>query len=144
MGLISNSNLRFIRAEEGDKVEIFMTHIIVIEGIKQNRYRSDSSDRKNQYRQNRGRLRYEQNYRRGNFTGNARLYQDFGRQNSRAEYRGNYRNESYSRDRGRNRSRERSFSRNNNNNRRSDRSINNSRSKSGSRASKNRDRIRSC
>ena len=31
MELIGNSNLRFIRAEEGDKVEIFMTHIIMIE-----------------------------------------------------------------------------------------------------------------
>ena len=33
MGLIGNSNLRFVRAEEGDKVEIFMTHIIMIEEI---------------------------------------------------------------------------------------------------------------
>ena len=32
MGLKGNSNLRFIRAEECDKVEIFMTHIIMIEG----------------------------------------------------------------------------------------------------------------
>ena len=33
MGLIGNSNLRFIRAEEGDKVEIFMTHRIMTEEI---------------------------------------------------------------------------------------------------------------
>ena len=33
MGWIGNSNLRFIRAEKGDKVEIFMTHIIMIEEI---------------------------------------------------------------------------------------------------------------
>ena len=33
MGLMCNSNLRFIRAEKGDKVEIFMTHIIMIEKI---------------------------------------------------------------------------------------------------------------
>ena len=32
-------------------------------GKNQNRYRSDSHDRRNQYRQSRGRLRYEQNYR---------------------------------------------------------------------------------
>ena len=32
----------------------------------QNRYRSDSGDRR-QYRQDRGRPRYEENYRRGNF-----------------------------------------------------------------------------
>ena len=31
MRVIGNSNLRFIRGEEGDKVEIFMTHIIMIE-----------------------------------------------------------------------------------------------------------------
>ena len=44
----------------------------------QNRYRSDSSNRR-QYRQDRGRLRYEENYRRGNFRGKIRNY---GRQNS--------------------------------------------------------------
>ena len=69
----------------------------------QNRYRSDSGDRR-QYRQGRGRPRYKQNYRRGNFRGNMRSY---GRQNSRGDYRNNYRNDSY--DRSRNRSRERSF-----------------------------------
>ena len=36
-------------------------------------------DRRNQDRQNRGRLRYEQNYWTGNFRGNARSYQDFRR-----------------------------------------------------------------
>ena len=34
---------------------------------------------------------YEQNYRRGNFRSNVRSYQDFGRQNSRGEYRGKVR-----------------------------------------------------
>ena len=33
MKLIGNSNLRFIRAGEEDKVEIFMTHIIMTEEI---------------------------------------------------------------------------------------------------------------
>ena len=67
-------------------------------GNDQNRYRSDSGDRIQFSRQGRGRPRYEQNYRRGNFGGNVRSYQDFGRQNSREEYRGNYRNENYSRE----------------------------------------------
>ena len=130
MGLIGNSNPRFIRAEDNyDR------------GNYQNKYRSDSSDRRNQYRQNRGRPRYEQIYRRGNSRGNMRIYQNFGRQNSRGEYRGNYRNEYYRRERGRSRSRERSFSKNINN-RRNDRSISNSRSRSGSRASTSRDGIR--
>ena len=106
----------------------------------QNRYSSDSGDRR-QYRQDRGRLRYEQNYRGGNFRGNARMYQNFERQNNRGEYRNNYRGEGYSKIRDRNRSRERSFSRNLSN-RRNDRSTSNSRSISGSRASTNRDRIR--
>ena len=67
----------------------------------QNRYRSDSGNIR-QYRQDRSRPRYEQNYRRGNFRGNMRSYD---RQNSRGEYRNNYRNEGY--DRSMNRSRER-------------------------------------
>ena len=33
MGLRGNSNFRFIRTEEGDKVEFFMTHIIMIKKI---------------------------------------------------------------------------------------------------------------
>ena len=37
----------------------------------------------------------EKNYRKGNFRSNMRMYQNFGRQNSR-EFRGNYRNEDYS------------------------------------------------
>ena len=100
----------------------------------QNRYRSDSGDRR-QYRQDRGRPRYEHNHRRGNFRGYMR---NFDTQNSRGEYRNNYRNEGY--DRSRNRSRERSFSRSYNNNR--NRSTSNSRSRLGSRAIMNRDRIR--
>ena len=60
-----------------------------------NKYRSDSGDRR-QYRQDRDRPRYEQNYRRGNFRGNIR---NFDRQNSRGEYRNNYRNEDYDRSR---------------------------------------------
>ena len=77
----------------------------------QNRYRSNSGDRRIQNRQNRGRPRYEQNYRndyrRGDLRGNLRMYQNFERQNSRGGYRGNYKNENYSRERGRSRSRER-------------------------------------
>ena len=49
----------------------------------QNRYRSGnrpSSGDKGQYRQDRSRPRYEQNYRRENFRGNMRSY---GRQSSR-------------------------------------------------------------
>ena len=68
----------------------------------QNRYKSNNrsySRDRGQYRQDRSRPRYEQNYRRGNFRGNIRSY---GRQNSRGEYRNNYRNDSY--DRSRNRS----------------------------------------
>ena len=72
----------------------------------QNRYRSDGNDRIQHYRQDRGRPRYEQNYRRGNFRGNTLSY---ARQNSRGEYRNNYRNGNY--DISRNRSKERSFSR---------------------------------
>ena len=45
----------------------------------QNRYRSNSKDRRIQYGQNRSRPRYEQNYtnnyRRGNFSDNVRMYQ---------------------------------------------------------------------
>ena len=63
---------------------------------------------------------------------------NFGKQNSRGEYRNNYRNEGY--DRSRNRSRERSFLSSYNNNR--NRSTSNSRSRSGSRPSMNRDRIK--
>ena len=104
----------------------------------QNRYRlnnrSNIGDR-GQYRQDRGRPRHEQNYRRGNFRGNVRSY---GRQNSRGQYRKSYGNDSY--DRSRKRFRERSFSRNYSNNTRNI-STSNSRSRSGSRAGTNRDRI---
>ena len=102
----------------------------------QNRYRSDSEDRR-QYRQDRGRPRYEQNYKRGNFRGNVRIFE---RQNSTGKYRNNYRNESYDRSRNGNRSRERSFSRSLSGDR--NRSKSNSRSSSGLRASMNQDRIR--
>ena len=33
MGLVGNANFRFITTEEGDKAEIFMIHIILIEEI---------------------------------------------------------------------------------------------------------------
>ena len=102
----------------------------------QNKYRSDSGD-KRQYRQDRARSRYEQNYRRGNFRGNVR---NFDRWNSRGEYRNNYRNEGYDRSRNGNRSKERWFSRNLSGNR--NRSTSNSRSRSGSKGSTNRDRKR--
>ena len=52
----------------------------------QNRYRLDSVERR-QYRQDKGRTRYEKNYRRGNFRVNMR---SFDTQNSRGEYRNNY------------------------------------------------------
>ena len=101
MEQIGNSNLRCIKAKEGDRVEIFMKHVIMIEEII-----SIGTD------QSRGRPRYAQNYRndyrRGNFRGNVRTYQNFERQN-RGGYRGNFRNENYNRERGRSRSRERSF-----------------------------------
>ena len=111
----------------------------------QNKYRSSSRDRRIQFSgQSRGTPRYEQNYRndyrRGNFRNNVRMYQNLGRLN-RGGYRRNYMNENYNRERCRSRSRERSFS-GNINNIRNDRSISNSRSESGSRASTNRDRIR--
>ena len=94
-------------------------------GNYQNRYKSNSGDRKIQFSgQSRGRPKYKQNYRRGNFRGNMKTYKNCGRQNSRGEYTGNDRNENYSRERGRGRSGERSFSRNINN-RRNNRSISN-------------------
>ena len=102
----------------------------------QSRNRSDSEDRR-QYRQDRGKPRYEQDYRRGNLRGNMR---NFDRQNSRRAYRNNYRNEGCDRSRNGDRSRERSFSRNFSGDR--NRSTSNSRSRSGLRASTNRDRIR--
>ena len=50
-------------------------------GSHHNRYKSNSSDRRIQYRQNRGRPRYEHNYskfyRGGNFRGNMRTYHTF-------------------------------------------------------------------
>ena len=76
----------------------------------QDRYRSNSGDRR-QFRQDRGRPRYEETYRTGNVRGNMR---SFDRQNSRGENRNNYRNDNY--DRSSNRSRERSYSRSYNNN----------------------------
>ena len=60
--------------------------------------------------------------------GHAKIYQHFGRQSSRGEYRNNYRDDSYGRSRDRNSSRERSLLRNFSN-RRNDRSTSNSRSR---------------
>ena len=104
----------------------------------QNRYRSDNrlnSRDRGQFRQDIGRNRFEQSYRR-NYRENPKNY---GRQNHRGEYRNNtYRHDNY--DRGRNRSRERLFSRNYDSNR--TRTTNNSGLSSGSRASTNGDRIR--
>ena len=100
----------------------------------QNKYRPDSGDRR-QYRQDRGKPGYEQNYRRGNLRGNTI---NFDRQNSIGVYRNNYRNEGY--DRSRNRSRERSFSRSYSSN--INRSTSNSRSRAGLSASTNRNRTR--
>ena len=110
-------------------------------GNYQNGYRSNIRDRLVQFSgQSSGRPWNEQNYRRGSFWGNVRMYQHFERQNI-GSYRCNYKNENYNRERGRSRSTERLFLRNISN-RRNDRSISNSRSRSGSRVSKKRDRIR--
>ena len=68
-----------------------------------------------------------------------RRYKSFGRQNSRAGYKADYRNETYNRERHRSRARERTLS---GDIKRNDRSISNSRSRSGSRVSTNRYRIR--
>ena len=54
----------------------------------QNRYRSDSGDRR-QYRKDRGRPRFEQNYRGGKFRSKARQYQNYEGQDSRGEDRNN-------------------------------------------------------
>ena len=113
----------------------------------QNRYRSDSGDRRitisgrGQYGQNyRDSSRYNKNYRnefrRGNSRGNLRTNQNYNGQNFRGGYRRNYSNDNYKR--GRSRSKERQFS---DNVRRNDRN-GSSRSRSGSRISVNRDRIR--
>ena len=51
-----------------------------------------------QYRQDRGRTRYEQGYRGGNIRGNMR---SFDRQNSRGAYRNNHRNDGYNRSKNR-------------------------------------------
>ena len=87
-----------------------------------------------QFRQDRGRPRFEQGYRGNKFQDNTRRY---SRQDSRGKYQNdNYRNSGYNR--GRDRSRERSFLGNYSGNR--TRSTSNSRLRSG--ASTNRDRIR--
>ena len=112
----------------------------------QNRYRLNSGDRRRQFS---GRIQYEQNYRgrsrneqdfrndfrRGNFRGNARMHQNQNVRgpNNRSGYRGNHRSDNYERDRSR--YRERSYS---GNFRRNDRST--SGLMSGSRPSTNRDR----
>ena len=79
MGLIGNSNLRFIRAEERDK-EIFMTQVIIIEEIIK-----ISTDQKAET----GvfnlvdKVEVDQGMNkiigRGNFKGKVRTYQNFGR-----------------------------------------------------------------
>ena len=43
-------------------------------GNYRNRYRSDSNNMRNKYEHNRGKPKYEQNYRRENFKGNLRSY----------------------------------------------------------------------
>ena len=137
--------LRFIKAKEGDRVEIVMIHIIMIEEIIKIGIDEIAEIEKFNLVDKVG---VDQGINRiiwmsigkKDFRGNMRTYQNFKRQN-RGKYRRNYRNENYNRERDRSRSRERSFSRNISN-RRNDRSINNSRWRSGSRASTNRDRIR--
>ena len=95
MGQIGNSSLRFTNVKEGDRVEIFMIHVImIVEIIKIGMDQIVETGEFNLVGQSRGRPRYEQNYRndyrRGNFRGNVRTYQHLERQN-RGEYRGNYR-----------------------------------------------------
>ena len=49
MEQIDNSNLRYIKAKEGDRVEIFMINIIMTEEIIKTGYRSNSRDRRIQF-----------------------------------------------------------------------------------------------
>ena len=148
---INSLNPRYTKVEDVDRVENFMIDIIMIrETIKIDidqivetegfnlllEYNMDRIMEVDQGMNN----NYGNDYRRGNFRGNVRVYQNqnFRGRNNRNGYRGNYRNENYKI--GRSRFRERSFSESNN--RRDNRSTSNSRSRSGSRASTNRDRIR--
>ena len=136
MGLIHNSNLRYIRAEDGDKVGIFMMQAIIKIDTDQIAEIGEFNLVDNvEVDQGMNKIIGE-----GISELNLRMYQNFERQN-RGECRGNYRNENYNRERGRSRSMERPFSRNIDN-RKNDRSISNTGSRTGSRASTNRDRIR--
>ena len=99
------------KAKQEDKIEVTMIDTVMISEV----VKIDIGqivEMRRQYRQDRGRPKYKQNYRGGNFRGKARMYQNFERQNNKGEYRNNYRDEGYRRSRDRNRSRERSFSRN--------------------------------
>ena len=92
MDQIDNLNLRFIRVEKGDSTERTMIGETIKLGTGQ-----ISVERQNHYKSNfRDRPRYDNNYRGGNFRGNARQYQNFERQNNRREYRNNYRDDDYS------------------------------------------------
>ena len=138
-----------LAAKDNNKIKPFKPQIHQSGGRGQNRgysqrnyqNRNRMSNRSNsrvrgQFRQDRGRPRFEQGFRGTNFQVNTRRY---SRQDSRGEYQNdNYRNSGYNR--GRDRSRERSFSGNYSSDR--TRSTSNSRLRSGSRASTNRDRIR--
>ena len=87
MDQVDNLNHKFIKVEAEDKNRGNYDTCNYDQQSYQNRYRSDSGDRR-QDRQDRGRPRYEKNYRTGNFRGSVR---NFDRQNSRGEYRNNYR-----------------------------------------------------
>ena len=103
--IIGCSNHRLSEQKKCNKVDIFMTCIIMIEEII--KIGADQMVATEEIITDKVEIdpRYEQNHRRGN----VRSHQNVGRQNSREGYRGSYRNENYNRERGRSRSRERSF-----------------------------------
>ena len=125
----NNSNHIFIRVEVEVKTENTITIKETIR-IDTDQITGQIEETEDNTGQDRGRPRYEKNFRRGNVRRNIRNY-------SRGEYRNNYRKDSY--DRSRNKSRERSFSRNYGNSR--TRSTSQGRLRSGSRARTNRDTI---
>ena len=91
MDQVGNLSPKFIKAREENKIENFMTDAIMTsEIIKIGRDQIVETEEIS-IDKTCGKPRYEQNYRRGHFRSNASAYQTFGRQNSREEYRNNYR-----------------------------------------------------
>ena len=68
-----NLNHKFTKVEAEDKIEVTMTDAIMISKPIITNIGQIGGDRR-QYRQDRGRPRCKQNYRRGNFRGNARNF----------------------------------------------------------------------